>query len=255
MMLLKGLLQWGLVLAELSLFTAINSLDVFALNFPPPPNRGNPTTTLPGGTRGSYCTQKNKERISIVGLMPKDKVISTLSPHPTMYFYIPKNNAKALELFVADAEGKPIYYQQFELNKQIGWLKLSLPTTLTLSENQFLKWEFSLICSLGDRSNDDFISGFLYRPKLNNDERVKLQKIGKNNDVLANAKIYADLFLWNEALEELDKLRENQSTIWKKEWNELLQSIGITDKNILEAKFIQPLPEKKRWQRINIDKK
>jgi hypothetical protein len=216
----------------------ISQASLVSVNFPPPPNRNNPKGTLPAATRGSRCTQKNKEKLSIVPLMPKDRVGTSFSANPTMYFYLPKNNGKSAKIILSEENGKTIYSQQFEIVKKSGWVKLNLPDNISLEENKTYKWEFSIVCSSIDR---DYVVGAIERPKLTQEQLNILENAKMSANYSEKINAYIKLYLWNETIVTLDALKTSEPTKWKQEWTELLKSIGIQDANIIEAPFLEPL--------------
>ncbi|NES83578.1 MAG: DUF928 domain-containing protein [Moorea sp. SIO2B7] len=198
----------------------------------------------------------------------------TESSAPTMYVYIPANSAQSAEFVVKTAEDEYIINQEFDLPEQnTGWIRLSLPNQ-SLEKNKSYEWELALICDIKDRNQDTYISGTIERTILSREQKNKLEPLKQEQqqnalaierlerqqsqnsldwreiallerlkqkqeaNLIKQADLYAEFQFVNESLAALAKLHDSNQNSWKYEWRELLNSIGITEKQITNADFV-----------------
>ena len=206
-----------------------------SVGFPPPdgPQRSRVGSTVGGGKRGGICTQKNQTPLT--ALMPSDHVGTTFTHNPTLFWYVPETTAKSAEVVVVDRKGNYVYSQEFNLPNNPGVVKLSLPDTVFLEPDQSYWWEFAIICDALDRGNDVYVWGALKRPRLEDEIKIKLEnELQQTEEPLQKAEIYARYRIWSETIAIVAQLRDSNP----REWQELLNSVGIEEQKIIEAPVI-----------------
>ncbi len=190
-----------------------------AIEFPAGPSRGATGRTSGGGTRGDSCVLD--KTMELTALMPGDNVGTTVATEPTLFVYVPQNTAESAELVVIDEEGNPVYSNTFEISNTNGIVKVNLPKNAGLSQGQEYIWQFALVCDSNDRAADKYVQGTLKPVELTSDLQQKLQGASP----LEQAQLYAQAGIWNETLITLAALRNSNP----KEWEELLNSVGLKD--------------------------
>ena len=195
------------------------SPQLLALEFPPADDRGAPSRSAGGGTRGPSCIDGGS--LPLTALMPtRDNVGTTATTNPTLFLYVPKNNAKSAELVVVDDRGQEVYANKFPLTSSGGILKINVPHVASLQVGKNYVWQFALICDAEDRSQDRFVRGEIRPIELSSDLKQKLQQA---SSPLEKAKLFAGAKIWNETLSIVADLR----TTYPAEWQQLLKSVGL----------------------------
>lgn len=196
-----------------------NQESLVAIEFPTGPSRGATGRTSGGGTRGDSCVLE--KTIGLTALMPGDNVGTTVATEPTLFVYVPKNTAESAELVVIDEAGNPVYSNTFEISNANGIVKVNLPKNAGLNQGQEYIWQFALVCDSNDRAADKYVQGTLKTVELTSDLEQKLQGASP----IEQAELYAKAGIWNETLITLADLRNSNP----KEWEELLNSVGLTE--------------------------
>lgn len=196
-----------------------NQESLVAVEFPAGPSRGATGRTSGGGTRGDSCVLE--KTMGLTALMPLDNVGTTVATEPTLFFYVPQNTAESAELIVIDQEDETVYSKTFEDPIPKGIVKVNLPKNAGLSPGQEYIWQFSLVCDSSDRAADRFVQGILMPVELTSE----LQKELQGASPIEQAQLYAKAGIWNETLITLADLRNSNP----KEWEELLNSVGLKD--------------------------
>jgi len=196
-----------------------NQESLVAIEFPAGPSRGATGRTSGGGTRGDSCVLE--KTMELTALMPGDNVGTTVATEPTLFVYVPQNTAESAELVVIDEEGNPVYSKTFEIASANGIVKVNLPKDAGLNQGQEYIWQFALVCDSNDRAADKYVQGTLKPVELTSDLQQKLQGASP----IEQAQLYAEAGIWNETLITLADLRNSNP----KEWEELLNSVGLKD--------------------------
>lgn len=193
------------------------------------PDLGAPGRRVPGGSRGQNCIARSQR---LTALIPKSNISLTTLSNPTLYFYIPQNQARQLELVITDEEDQQIYKQNYKSIGNPGVVGISLPMN-TLKKSQTYRWSFSIICNTEDRSLDKLVNGAIER--VNNSTVLSKVEEAKPQERLS---IYAEAGIWQDLLDTLAKLRYSNpyDTAFKADWESLLMSQGIEfDKQLAQA--------------------
>jgi hypothetical protein len=208
-----------------------------------PPTLGAPGRRVPGGSRGQNCVARNQR---LTALMPKSNLSLTTVSNPTLYFYIPENQARQLELVITDEQEQQVYKQNYKPIGNSGVVGIPLPANTLKKSQTSYRWSFSMICNTEDRSSDKLVNGAIER--VNNS--TVLSKVEKATPQ-ERLSIYAEAGIWQDLLHTLAKLRysDPQDTALKADWESLLMSQGIEfDEQLAQA----PLAKKENvMQQIN----
>jgi hypothetical protein len=200
------------------------SLEV-TLTFPPTSSRGAPTRTIGGGQRGERaCLQGNYPLVT--ALTPRNNVVTTISPNPTLFWYIPQTEARTAEFVIKDDQEKDVYRTNLAIKGTPGVVKLSLPATVSLRTGKEYSWGLGLICDRANRSDDRVVRGVIERTQLTPQQRTKLAAA---REPLKKAEVYAAAGVWQETLSLLAQLRRarpNDSKV-SDAWTELLRSVQL----------------------------
>ena len=189
------------------------------LKFPPVDDRQAPAITSGGGTRGPSCVEKKP--VPLIALMPtRNNWGKTVSPNPSLYWYLPSTTATTAEFELTSPDNNPIYQTKFELPSQPGVIMLRLPSSIALDVDRTYEWYFTLVCDPDDRSQDMYVRGSLQRAKA---EPTLTTQLASTTDPLARAKLYAQQGIWFEALNSVAGVRDQHPA----EWEELLLSVDL----------------------------
>jgi hypothetical protein len=209
--------------------------------FPPAPQRLDPKSTIGGGRRlleeipGTESTPDilrsptescvPSDAKPLTPLLPNavgyDGGTTTL-PNPTLYFYIPENNATQAEFAIVDANRQKLYRATYSLSGKTGIFQLTLPEQVALTVGQQYRWEFALICNPQRRKADKFVQGTLQRLPLTPELKAQLDRAP---NPLAKAQLYAQAHIWQETLALLAQIYPSNPQAWQ----ELLGSVGLGD--------------------------
>jgi hypothetical protein len=216
-----------------------------AVKFPPVTDAGAPARTRGAGSRGP-CNPlvEEKSGINLTAVMPKNNIGTTVSPHPTVYLYVPKSNKKTAEFALYDWTNRvrePIYKTNISLPEAAGIIKVNLPKTVELQPDNTYVWHFGIICDPNQRSLDYYINGQLKRTSLPAETAAKIQQL--EQQPLEQAKLYAESSVWSETISTLEKTRDAYPNAWK----ELLESVGLGE--IANSRIFECCQEKQSAQR------
>jgi len=218
----------------------------------PVDNVGQPPSTGGTGTRGSCFKHQQKQGDKI----PLDRRLLPLNPftnppinqtltvaaNPTFFVYVPETTAKSAEFLLSDDQNKEVYQTTLRLPtvpssdvpsssvSTPGIVKVSLPAnTLETGKNYY--WVFALNCMAadGDLSGTLYVNGWIQRTELSPDLKTKIEQATP----LEQAQLYAKARIWPETLMLASQLRTSKPD----EWEELLNSVGLTE--IAQAPFIE----------------
>jgi hypothetical protein len=152
-------------------------------------------------------------------LVPQNKLGTTVSETPTLFFYIPQTKTRTAEFALMDNEGNELFQKTIALPDKSGVMKLDLPPTFKLEENKTYQWEFAIVCDTQDRTSDRVIQGTLQRTPVSPELKTKLEKA----EPLDRAKLYAEARIWHESLAIAAQLRGTTPSAWM----ELLKSVEL----------------------------
>ena len=170
--------------------------------------------------------------------MPEDALGTTLTPNPTLFWYLPQTKAKSAQFVLRDQNnaGEEVYNQIFDLPEAAGVIQLKLPENVTLEPNRAYLWKLALICEPKDRNKDEMVWGTLQLKELTLEQQNKLEQVV---NPIAEAQLYAKFYLWNETITRVAQLRDSDPEIWQ----DLLKSVGIEEEGILNAPWVGTVGE------------
>lgn len=225
--------RWGKIVSVLSpallLFSSLSPQMLaqsrpewkVSIEFPPADDRGAPSRTTGGGTRGPIQSCVEEGVLPLTALMPTpNNVATTATTNPTFFMYVPKTIAKSAEFVVVDETGKEVYVSNFSLPQTNGIVKVNIPQSSSLKVGQEYRWLFALVCDEKERSNDQFVEGKIRPVELSSDLKQKLDGAASP---LEQAKLLAGARIWNDTLVILAQLRST----YPAEWQQLLKSVNL----------------------------
>lgn len=196
--------------------------------FRPPDRIGSPDGREGGATRSpdQSCVPG---KTPLTALLPESKVVNTISPYPTFFWYLPQTSAKAVEFVLLDGE-QEVYRSSFAIDGTARVAALSLPKQALLTPLEVGKtyeWKLALICNPQERGIDIVIGGEIKRVAPNSSLANKIN----GADLQEQLSLYAESRLWHETLETLMKLQHSNNPTTKtaasNAWKKLLKSVGL----------------------------
>lgn len=212
-----------------------------AVEFPPSADRGAPARTAGGGIRGESCEASNVQPMTAV--TPINNVSTFVGDAAMLWVYIPSGENLEAELYVQnDVTGEAVYQHIVDLPAAGGILPIVLPTKtadgetlLDVGSDYF--WELAVICNAQDRNQDQFVQGFLQRVEKSDTLTAAL---ANETDLATQAELYAAAGIWQETLQIVTQLRDDQPNLWQG----LLSSValeGVADTPMLDPISIEML--------------
>ena len=188
-----------------------------------------PTTPIPDGNRipgGSLsgddqavCPSRSQPLTAITPISGQG---STLSGHPTFWFYIPYTSAEVQEgefSILTQNEDERIYKTLFQLPAQPGFVSITLPMDKaeSLQEGQYYHWYLNLSCASTVEAQTDLnIDGWV--------QRVESPSEVAAQDGEASPSIWYDVV--NDLATQLKTVSSNEMEA-KQAWVELLESVEL----------------------------
>ncbi|MEQ9354968.1 DUF928 domain-containing protein [Coleofasciculus chthonoplastes] len=229
-------LTFGLALAFAAPRLKAQSFDI-SLKFPEGEDIGAPERTGGGGQRGISCVTGT---IRLTALTPMNNLITTISPNPSLFWYVPPTKAQSADFLLLDEQNQEIYYTRIPLTHRSGIVELKLPDHISLATEKRYLWTFALVCNPDDRSKDHFVRGWIQRQPLQRGitpaEELKTlldqlvnEPEGIKKRLQDEASNYAQERIWAETLMILARLYQqfpNDSAI-ADEMQELLTSVEL----------------------------
>ena len=168
--------------------------------------------------------------VSLIALMPENKIGRTVSDYPTFFFYLPQPNAELAEFLLQDENGNVIYQQDLTIKNLSGVIGISIPANTNVPPLEVGKkytWAFSLVCDPEDRSGDKIESGVVRRVELSPDILSELEKADPRQKTF----IYAKNGIWQDALSNLAAARRANPNerVLKTDWESLLDSVTLRE--------------------------
>ncbi|MFM7405336.1 MAG: DUF928 domain-containing protein [Cuspidothrix sp.] len=191
--------------------------------------KGTPTKTAGGATRGvcQYLGTSSTQPI-LTALIPSTEKELTSAAYPTVLVKISEPVNRKAELTLWDEQGNGIYQTTVDLTATSGITSFKIPKAASpLALGKQYKWNLALICDPEERQRDIVLEGTL--------ERIQLSSTLNNSLVAATpleqAKLYAQNGLWYDTVATLADLKRShpQNPQIGAEWQELLQSVGLTE--------------------------
>ncbi len=191
---------------------------------------GTPRSSLGGGTRGSATPPPSciNENSPLIVLSPQSNVATTVSDQPTLFWYVPKTQAKSAEFLLSDNGGQIVYQTTLALKGIPGVVKLSLPKTVALKTGEKYAWTFGLKCNSDNEAPQVWVGGDIERTVLNSAQKAQLAAA---KEPLKQAEVYAQAGIWQETISILAQLRHDRpgDRDVNRAWKELLESVDLKD--------------------------
>ncbi|MBE9229682.1 DUF928 domain-containing protein [Phormidium sp. LEGE 05292] len=195
-----------------------------------PKDRGAPSQTGSGGTRGGKCElDKNISGPPLSALVPaNDKSRLTVEGKPEFFVYVPQSSAQTAEFVLKDENRKNVYSTTFPISGKAEIIRISLPTNVpALEKEKKYYWYFTVFCNTQNRSRNPFITEWIQRTEINSPNAAQVVKAS----LLDRSKFYAENSIWHDAVATLAESRRqnpNDATLVN-EWKKLLDSAGLQD--------------------------
>lgn len=232
----------------LSVLSLLVVLPSQALEFPQTGDRGAPSRTSGGGTRGDRCNADTDDLIRAI--VPQNNVSTFAEPQAKLWLHLPAElTTRTAEVFVKQAETHEIVYEyQTSLLKleQDGLIELILPASRAdgsplLADEQDYLWEFAIICDANDRTRDRYAQGLLH--KVSDDDALK-ERLGLGMEETPFSmpgsllvEKYAGAELWQEALQISIQYNRSKPHYWES----LVTSVGLVD--LADSQYAYPAIE------------
>ncbi|HEY9669025.1 MAG TPA: DUF928 domain-containing protein [Coleofasciculaceae cyanobacterium] len=208
------------------------ALAVHQVTFPPTEDVGAPRSAGGGGTRGGggsveACVKSKTPPLTVVA--PNNNLWTTVSATPTLFWYVPPNNAESANFEIYDSfddDNVALYQTNLPLKGTGGVVKLSLPPTVSLEPGKTYRWRLRLVCDTEGGGLDQTVGGVIKRTELSSAQK---SQVATARQPLQKVEAYAKAGVWQETLMTLAQLRHdrpNDRTI-EKAWKELLNSVGL----------------------------
>ncbi len=194
------------------------------------PRLGAPRRTVGGGTRGTPADVASclNAKPTLTVLSPKNNVVTTISAHPTLFWYVPQTAAQSAEFEILDQQNRTVYQTTLALTGVPGVVKLSLPRTVALETGKEYIWTFTLLCEPDEPNQDLVVQGVIKPTVLSSAQRVRL---AATRQPLTQAEIYAQAGVWQERLSLLAQLRRDRPNDPKvnQAWQDLFKSVDLPE--------------------------
>lgn len=205
-----------------------------AIEFPDAGDRGAPSRTAGGGTRGEWCDGNGWTEWSARALVPSNNVSTFSGQQASLWLHLSESfYDKTAEVYIQDLTSNDTVYEQQvdiaslnqEARAQDNLIKVDLPEFTgsgapLLETGKTYYWDFSIICNPNDRAQDYVVRGILHRVEADAD----LAETIATASPIQQLENYASAGLWQEALQTAALLKEEQPHLWV----ELLSSVGLS---------------------------
>jgi hypothetical protein len=165
----------------------------------------------------------------LTALTPNNNVVTTVSGNPTLFWYVPKTQAKSAEFVLFDKDREKlneIYRTTVAVKGTPGIVKLSIPASVSLERGKQYLWKFSVICESENGGGAPFVAGAIERTALN---WMEQRKLAAAKEPLQKAEVYAEAKVWQETLSLVAQLRYERPYDFRvnNAWRDLLSSVQL----------------------------
>jgi hypothetical protein len=170
--------------------------------------------------------------LPLTALTPNNNVVTTVSGNPTLFWYVPKTEAKSAEFVLFDKDFdkdgeklNEIYRTTVAVKGTPGIVKLHIPASVSLETGKKYLWAFTVMCN-SDPEDNPWVAGAIERTELNGEEETKLAAA---KEPLQKAEVYAEAKVWQETLSLVAQLRYERPYDFRvnNAWRELLSSVQL----------------------------
>jgi hypothetical protein len=221
--------------------TAKGDRQLFSFaQLPKLPDRGTPSGRRRGGTSRDDCPTTTIPLTALVpgkevtGEMPNSTSLmaATVAEYPTFWVYIPKlpDRLRSGEFTLQNEAGENLYRTTLTLPKTAGAIEIKIPSKqqYSLKTNQKYHWYFKVFCSQA-RAEASYVYVDAWVEKVPPSVELKNQLQTTSN--IQHYRVYLDNNIWYDALTNLGELlkRNPQNDSFKRDWAQLLASVGLSD--------------------------
>ena len=132
-----------------------------------PLNLGAPSNRTSAGIRSRCSALEISVDQKLTALAPRFTAGTTLSPYPTLLFYIPETVAQQVEFALSDPQQQVLYQQTLTLTETPGIITIQIPTDIPpLQVGETYRWGLELLCDLEDPAKNATVIGTILRVAL-----------------------------------------------------------------------------------------
>jgi len=213
-------------------------LTAHAVNFPDTGDRGAPSTTAGGGTRGGWCEGDMAwADDALIPMVPKNNVSTFAGDQASLWIVAaPEFSESKAEIFVRSMQtNETVYVEEATLGDLSAEpvIQVDLPAVnsageplLAADESYF--WEFAIICDTGAREMDYFVRGLLQPVDPSAALSAQLETATTAEE---QAALYASEGIWQETLAAAIRLSNDNPELLA----ELLTSVGLDELLVQQA--------------------
>jgi hypothetical protein len=208
------------ITAILLSFLPVQGLANITKTYRPPKGKVREQARKAGGSRG--CKMPLNDAVTL--LVPQDHTATTISEHPTFFWYLSQKLSLPLRFTLLEPGKKPILTK--ELKPEPGIVALKLPqNSAPLEVGKTYRWTVTVVCNEKKPSRNLFAQAWI--------ERVALPKERLSNntkDTSFCSLKYASEGIWYDALAcnyaRLVQDQDNLDTSWQ-QFHTLLSEINL----------------------------
>ncbi|NEQ96148.1 MAG: DUF928 domain-containing protein [Cyanothece sp. SIO2G6] len=241
--LLKSSLQYSTAAVILSapVTTLLASAVAVPFNAPPVSAPGNRES---GASRSDSCAM-TLDDMGLTAVIPETNVGLTTQGLPSLFAYVPANNAERAEFWLFEAEtGNEVYAGQVSLPEAdstteyrygpsvMGFSVPKTESTVTLEPGKNYLWTLMLVCNAENRAEDIVVTGVVQQPDaaylevLSPTVRDQLSSL----DGVPPAEqltVYGEAGVWHDLLATLAVLATDDPAVYQDDWSDLLNAQGL----------------------------
>lgn len=219
--------------------------DKWEFKAPQGPEDSIPDNRQGGASRGG-CTEGINP---LMALVPRAGGTTT-AEYPTIYWYMPKTSASAVEFMLKDANQQVVYSTKYVLAKSSkgvvadtpSIMSLTLPASANLSPlkiGQEYQWSLKLTCNSLDSSGPLPVEGKIKRVEANPTLAQRVNQAIPQERVA----LYANARIWYETLSTLVELQRDlpDSPAVTEAMNKLISSVGLNTTSELNTDSQKPV--------------
>jgi hypothetical protein len=163
---------------------------------------------------------------SVKAIVPSTNIGLTVTPHPSIFVYIPQTNAQKGFFSIQDEESNYYYQTSITLPKQSGVIEVSVGSEVpALEVGKNYKWSLAMICNQYLEPDSPFVTGWIRRVEPNK----TVASISQSKISLDAATKLAANGVWYDTVFTIVKLRKLQPSNQNLaiSWQRLLESAKL----------------------------
>ncbi|MEL7226035.1 MAG: DUF928 domain-containing protein [Cyanobacteria bacterium P01_D01_bin.36] len=207
------------------------ALPSHAVDFPDTGDRGAPSSTAGGGTRGGWCEGEMAwDENSLIPMVPKNNVSTFAGEQASLWIVAaPEFSHRRAEIFVRNAQTNEVVYIEEDTLGDLTdapVIQVDLPAVAATGEpllkaDESYFWEFAVICNSGAREHDYYVRG-LMQPVDTSAALVEQLDTATTEE---QVELYAGAGIWQETLSTAIQLAESNPELLA----DLLTSVGLDE--------------------------